>query len=187
MSIIKVAAGVAVGFLALGVASGGLVRAPDGTVDVPATVDQGATKGGELAGKVGDNVGNSIGHSIGSAVDSSDLAKVGVAGAAAAGVVKYGPKWKASTGTKIQPKPVTEPALTPTTQPPKRRTGWCTDVVTGMVQPCEKVSKPTPTTQPATPTATSAPMSTVPFTPPSWSPTPATWKPCVGPLGVVSC
>lgn len=184
MSIIKTAAGIAIGFVALGIASGGMVSNPDGTVDVSATVDQGATKGGELAGKAGDNVGNSIGHSIGSAVDSSDLAKVGVAAASVAGVAKYGPK---VVRPRIDPKPVAVPALTPTSQPPRRRTGWCTDVVTGSVQPCEPVkSKPSETPQSAPTTSTTArenPMSTG-FTVPSM-PTPPTWKPCLATAGVL--
>lgn len=167
-------------FVVVGIMSGGLVRNPDGTVDVSATVDQGATKGGELAGEVVDNVGNSIGHSIGSAVDSSDLAKVGVAAAAAAGVAKYGPK---VTGTRIDPKPVTVPALTPTTQPPKRRTGWCKDVVTGAVQPCEPVKSTVPSTSTTMRSSPMSPGFTVPVLP-----TPPTWKPCVATPGIlVNC
>lgn len=162
----KTAAWIIVAFIAVGIMSSGVVRRPDGTVDVPATVDAGARKGGEIAGDTADNVGNSIGHSIGSAVDSSDLAKVGVAGGAAAGVAKYGPK---ITRPSINPKPVTEPALTPTTEPPKRRTGWCTDVVTGAVMPCDPIGK----TEESTPTTSPEPMEAVPFEAPH-----ATLKPC---------
>ena len=110
----KTAAWIIVAFIAVGIMSSGVVRHPDGTVDVPATVDAGAKKGGEIAGDTADNVGNSIGHSIGSAVDSSDLAKVGIAGGAAAGVAKYGPK---ITRPTIRLRPIDEPALTPTTEP----------------------------------------------------------------------
>lgn len=176
----KTALWIIVGFVAVGMLAGGVVRNPDGTVDVSATVDQGASKGGEIAGQAADNVGNSIGHSIGSAVDSSDLAKVAVAGAAAAGVAKAWPK----NGPSFKPKPVTEPALSPpptaTTQPPKRRTGWCRDVVSGAVQPCERVGS-------ASTSTTVSPISPG-FTAPSFRLPEATWKPCVATPGMtVNC
>lgn len=146
-------------------ASGGPVRREDGTIDAPATLERSADKGGEVAGQGLDDVGNSIGHGVGSTVASSDLAKVGVAGAAAAGVVKYGPRFK--------PKPVTVPALTPTSKPEKPA----------------KPAKPettVPTAAPS-PTPTWAPMSGgLPAT--GWSVPPATWKPCTATPGIlVSC
>jgi hypothetical protein len=154
-----------VAFIAVGLISGGVVRRPDGTVDVPATFDQGATKGGEIAGQAADDVGDSIGHSIGSAVSSSDLAKVGVAGAAAAGVVKYGPK---ITRPSIKLKPIDEPALTPTTKP--------------------KAPKPETTTPTMAPVPTTAAPMSGGFTAPTFRVPEATWKPCVATPGIlVSC
>jgi hypothetical protein len=161
VSLLKTAAVVVGGIIALGVVSnGGPVLREDGTVDASATLDQGAKAGGDVAGQVvgeaGDAVGNSIGRSVGSAVDSSDLAKVAAAGAAAAGVVKYGPK---ITRPTIKLKPIDEPSLTPTTKP----------------------AKPKPeTTQPTT----SNPMSSGGFTVPSLAPLP-TWKPCLATPGVL--
>jgi cell division septation protein DedD len=159
VSFIKTAAGVVVGIIALGVVSnGGPARRPDGTVDVGATVDQGAQKGGEMAGQAADGIGNSLGNGVGSAIGSSDLAKVAAAGAAAAGVVKYGPK---ITRPTIKLKPIEEPSLTPTTKPK---------------------AKPE-TTQPTTAT-TSNPMSSGGFTVPSLAPLP-TWKPCLATPGIL--
>ena len=141
-------------------ASGGPVRREDGTIDASATLQESAEAGGDMAGRGLDDVGNSIGHGLGSAVSSSDLAKVGVAGGAAAAAVKWLPK-----RPSFNPKPVTVTALPPTTQPPK------------------KPAKPAP---PAT-TPTVAPMSPG-FTAPSFRLPEATWKPCVAPPGlVVNC
>lgn len=164
-------------------ASGGPVRREDGTIDASATLAESAEKGGAIAGRGVDDVGNSLGGGLGQAIGESDLAKVAAAGAAAAAVVKYGPKWK----PKPAPAPTAGPPPTVSTQPPPRRhTGWCTDILTGAVAPCApKPSATTSTTASAVPRF--EPMSPG-FTAPTFKLPEATWKPCVATPGIiVSC
>lgn len=138
--------------------SGGPVRNPDGSVDAGATLEQSAKAGGEVAGQGIDDFGNTLGRGVGSTVASSDLAKVAAAGGAAAGVVKYGPKFKRPT---IKLRPIDEPSLTPTTKP-----------------------KAKPETTVPTTATTSNPMSSGGFTVPTLGPLP-TWKPCLATPGVL--
>lgn len=177
MSAVSTAALVVGGLLVLGVAAGGgPVRDSEGKMDVGATLERGADEGGKIAGRAVDDAGNAIGGGIGSAVSSSDLAKVAVAGGAAAGVIKYGPKWKPKPDTK----PAPSPTPTATTQPPKRRTGWCKDLLSGTVVPCAP-TKPAPSTST---TAAGNPMSPG-FTAPTFRLPEATWKPCAATPGVI--
>ncbi len=140
-------------------ASGGAVRREDGTVDAAATLERSADAGGETLGRGVDDFGNALGGGIGSAVSSSDLAKVAVAGGAAAGVIKYGPKWRPKPKPDLTP--VSAPPATATTAPPKK--------------PKPPVVAPQPTLAPMSPG----------FTAPSFRLPEATWKPCVGTPGVV--
>ena len=157
------------------VASGGPARNPDGSVNPSRTLEQGADEGGKIAGRAVDDAGNALGGGLGRVISESDLAKIGAAGAGAAAVAKYGPKFK--------PKPATTPPAAPTptatTQPPKRRTGWCKDILTGAVVPCAPSPSSTSTTGNPMSSGWSAPTFRLPE---------ATWKPCVVTPGqVVSC